>query len=63
MYIVYASRCKLCFFTRSLQTIWNRKENIGEKRHNSTVGGKVSVEKKKIANCKTGPNIPSLWQR
>jgi hypothetical protein len=37
-----------CVFLHvALQTIWNRKENIGEKRHNSTVGGKVSVERKK----------------
>ncbi len=40
-----------CVFLHvALQTFWNRKENIGEKGHNSTVDGKVSVEKKKQAN-------------
>jgi hypothetical protein len=46
-----------CVFLHvALQTFYNRKENIGEKGHNSTVGGKVFVEKKNQANCKTGQN-------
>ncbi len=49
------------FLHVALQTFYNRKENIGEKGHNiTTVGGKVSVEKKNKQTEKLVQKLKSL---
>jgi hypothetical protein len=44
------------FYTLLYKPFRIEKKTPEKKGHNSTVGGKVSVEKKNQANCKTGPN-------